>query len=208
MIKIVYFIFVTRFFPLTERAKVPEIDVVFALTATTGDADDTFQRMKDAVEIITDKYGMNTLRYSFIVYGALPRIIFDFRTNFPSRASLKYFIDQSQRATGRPDTKRVLDEALQVITDSSVRPSTKKIIVLLTDGASHDNPEGVKRSIKILEEIGVPVLTFALINNPQTDLEVPKTVEPGKLAEKVMEKVFAGKCNCYTSLWLNKCFRL
>lgn len=194
-----YLFFCNTAFTLTERSKVPEIDVVFALTATTGDADGTFQRMKDAVEIITDTYGMNTLRYSFIVYGALPKIIFDFRTNFPSRESLKYFIEQSRRATGRPDTKRALEEAMQVIRGSSVRPSAKKILVLLTDGASYDNPQDVEKAIQALNKTGVPVLTFALVNNPKTDFEVPKTVEPGELAVKVMEIVLAGKCICLYS---------
>ena len=174
----------------------PEIDVVFALTATTGDADDTYQRMKDAVEIITDMYGMNRLRYSFIVYGTLPNIRFDFKTNFPRRESLKYFIEQARRETGRPDTKELLDKAMQIVKDSSVRPSAKKILVLLTDGASYDNPKEVESSIKAMEEQGVPVLIFALISNPQTDFEFPKTVEPRELAEKVMEKVLAGKCVC------------
>lgn len=167
--------------------------MVFALTATTGNAEDTFQRMKDAVEIITDTYGIYTVRYSFIVYGAIPNIVFDFKTNFPSRESLKYFIEQSRRATGRPDTKRTLEEATQVIRGSSVRPSAKKILVLLTDDASYDNPEDVDKAIEDLNKKGIPVLTFALVNNPKTDFEVPKTVEPGELAEKVMEKVLAGK---------------
>lgn len=167
--------------------------MVFALTATTGNAEDTFQRMKDAVEIITDTYGIYTVRYSFIVYGAIPNIVFDFKTNFPSRESLKYFIEQSRRATGRPDTKRTLEEVMQVIRGSSVRPSAKKILVLLTDDASYDNPEDVDKAIEDLNKKGIPVLTFALVNNPKTDFEVPKTVEPGELAEKVMEKVLAGK---------------
>jgi len=167
--------------------------VVFALTATTGNAEDTFQRMKDAVEIITDTYGIYTVRYSFIVYGAIANIVFDFKTNFPSRESLKYFIEQSRRATGRPDTKRTLEEVMQVIRGSSVRPSAKKILVLLTDDASYDNPEDVDKAIEDLNKKGIPVLTFALVNNPKTDFEVPKTVEPGELAEKVMEKVLAGK---------------
>ena len=190
-------------FTFTERPKVPEIDVVFALTATTGDADDIFQRMKDAVEIITDTYGMYTVRYSFIVYGAIPKIVFDFKTNFPSRESLKYNIEQSRIATGRPDTKRTLEEAMQVIRGSSVRPSAKKILVLLTDGASYDNPQDVEKAIQDLNKKGVPVLTFALVNNPKTDFEVPRTVEPGELAEKVMEKVLAGKYVClYRTLLL------
>lgn len=167
--------------------------MVFALTATTGNAADTFQRMKDAVEIITDTYGIYTVRYSFIVYGAIANIVFDFKTNFPSRESLKYFIEQSRRATGRPDTKRTLEEAMQVIRGSSVRPSAKKILVLLTDDASYDNPEDVDKAIEDLNKKGIPVLTFALVNNPKTDFEVPKTVEPGELAEKVMEKILAGK---------------
>ena len=180
-------------FSLTERPKVPEIDVVFALTATTGDADDTFQRMKDTVEIITDTYGIYTVQYSFIVYGAIRNIVFDFKTNFPRRESLKYFIETSRRATGRPDTKRTLEEAMQVIRGSSVRPSAKTIIVFLTDGASYDNPQDVELAIQALNKKGIPVLTFGLVNRPKTDFEVPKTVEPGKLAKIVMEKVLAGK---------------
>ena len=180
----------------------PEIDVVFALTATTGDADDTFKRMKDAVEIITDTYGIHRLRYSFIVYGAIPSIVFDFKTNFPSRESLKYFIEQSRRVTGRPDTQRTLEEAMQVIRGSSLRPSAKKILVLLTDGASYDNPQNVEKAIQAINKKGIPVLTFSLVNNPRTDFEVPKTVEPGELAENVMEKVLAGKCVCWYRILL------
>ena len=181
-------------FSLTERPKVPEIDVVFALTATTGDADDTFQRMKDAVEIITDTYGVYSVQYSFIVYGDIPNIVFDFKTNFPRRESLKYLIERSPRPTGRPDTRRTLEEAMQVIRGSSVRPSAKTIIVLLTDGASYDNPQDVEKAIQTLNKKGIPVLTFSLVNRPKTDFEVPKKVEPEKLAKKVMEKVVAGKC--------------
>jgi len=190
-------------FSLTERPKVPEIDVVFALTATTGDADDTFQRMKDAVEIITDTYGVYTLRYSFIVYGAISKTEFDFKTNFDNRESLKYNIEQSRRVTGRPDTKRTLQKAMQVIRGSSVRPSAKTVLVFLTDGASYDNPQDVEKAIQALNNKGTSVLTFALVNNPKTDFEVSKTVEPGELAEKVMEKVLAGKYIClYRALLL------
>ena len=186
-------LFCNTAFTLAERPKVPDIDVVFALTATIGDVDDTFQRMKDAVEIITDTYGIHTLRYSFIVYGSIPNIAFDFKTNFPRRESLKYYIEQSQRVTGRPDTKRTLEEAMQVIEGSSLRPSAKKILVLLTDGPSYDDPQGVEKAIQALNKKGIPVLIFDLVNNPITDFEVPKTVEPRELAEKVMEKVLAGK---------------
>lgn len=171
----------------------PEVDVVFALTATTGNADDAFQRMKDAVKIITDTYGMYSLRYSLIVYGSRMREIFDFKTSFPNRASIKYFIDNSQRAPGRPGTKRALDKALQIIRDSSLRPSVKKVVVLLTDGVSDEDPSAVEGAVKTMEKNGIPVLIFSLVNNPKTDFEVSKTVDPGDLAKKVMEKVFTGK---------------
>ena len=45
-----------------------------------------------------------------------------------------------------------------------------------------------------MEKNGIPVLIFALVNNPKTDFEVSKTVDPADLAKKVMEKVFDGKC--------------
>lgn len=167
--------------------------MVFAITATAGDADVIFKRMRDAVKIITDTYGMNKIHYSVIVYGALPKTIFDFKTNIPTRESLNYIIERLQKVPGRPDTKAALNEALRVIKDSGTRPTAKTVLVLITDGAQPDKPQDVQRSIEAIEKKGTPVLMFALVNNPQTDLEVPASVEPRKLAEKVMEKVLAGK---------------
>ena len=166
---------------------------MFAITATTGDADDIFGRMRDAVKIITDTYGINKLRYSVIVYGAIPRRYFDFTSIFSTRESLKYVIDRLQKTSGRPDTKKALEEAMKVIEDSVVRPAAKTVIVLITDGALPDKPQEVERFIEAIEKQGIPVLTFALVNNPQTDYEAPINVESKELAKKVMKNVLAGK---------------
>ena len=186
-------LFVSFFFTLSERPKVPAIDLVFALTATTGDADDIFKRMKDAVKIITDTYGMNKLRYSAIVYGAVTKRIFDFKTDFSTREGLKYFIERLRKVSGGPDTKAALEQAMRVIKDSIPRPTAKTVLVLITDGALPDNPQEVERFIGEIKEKGIHVLTFALVNNPKTDFEVPNKVEPRELAEKVMQNVLAGR---------------
>lgn len=176
-----------------ERPKVPEIDLVFALTATTRNADDVFQRMRSAVKIISDTYGMNKLHYSVIVYGDDAKPIFDFKLNMPSRESLRYIIDRLQRISGRPDTVKALEEAMQIIKDSGVRPTAKTILVFITDGVVPDKPREVEKAVKAIEEQGAVVLEFALVDNPQTDFEVPSDVKPKELAEKVMKNVLAGE---------------
>ena len=167
-------------FALTERPKVPEIDLVFAIAATNV----IFPRMRDAVKIISETYGLNKLYYSVIVFGSSPSLIFDFTTKFPSRESLAYFIDRLESVSWGPDTKAALEKAVEVIESSGTRPTAKTVLVLITDGASPTNPREVTRSIEAIEREGTPVLEF----------NVTSRDEPGKLAENVMEKVFAGNC--------------
>ena len=168
---------------LAERPKVPEIDLVLAITATTEDKEVIFPRMRDAVKIITETYGLNKLHYSLIVYGSTPRLIFDFTTNFASRESFAYIVDLLQAIPDGPDTVGALEEAMKVISSSGRRPTAKTVLVLITDGASPDNPREVARSIEAIERGGTPVLEF----------NVTTTDEPEKLAENLVEKILAGK---------------
>lgn len=158
--------------------------MVFAIAATTADADVIFPRMRDAVKIISQTYGLNKLHYSLIVFGSRPSLIFDFATNFPSRESLAYFIDRLQAVPGGPDTNAALEKAVEVIESSGTRSTAKTVVVLITDGALPSNPREVTRSIEAIERRGTPVLEF----------NVTSSDEPGKLAQNVMEKVLAGKC--------------
>lgn len=174
------------FLTLIDRPKVPEIDLVFAITATTGAVEAIFHRMRDAVKIITDTYGMNKLRYSVITYGSTAEMVFDFKTSFPTRESLKYFIERLRRIPGGPDTLAALEEANKVIKDSGTRPTAKTVLVLITDGATPERPLEVNKSIEAIEKEGVPVLGFVVRNN----------VESRDLAEKVMKKVLTGKSVC------------
>ena len=156
---------------------------MFALTATAGDAEEIFQRMRDAVKIITDTYGTNKLRYSVIVYGTLSKTIFDFQPYFSTREGLKYVIERIQKMPGRPDTKAALEEALRVIKDSGTRPTAKTVVVLISDGAVPVNPQEVEKSIEAIEKGGIPVVEFI----------VPDNAEAKEVADKVMEKVLAGR---------------
>ena len=165
---------------------------MFAIAATTRDADVIFPRMRDAVKIISETYGLNKLHYSVIVFGSSPSLIFDFTTNLPSRESLAYFIDRLEAVSGGPDTKAALEKAVEVIESSGTRSTAKTVLVLITDGASPTSPREVTRSIEAIERGGTPVLEF----------NVTRRDEPGKLAENVMEKVFSGNCFLFVCLFV------
>ena len=75
-----------------DRPQIPEIDIGFAISATTRNSEETYQQMKNIIKSIIDTYSAEKLRYSLVVYGqtASTKISFTEKT---SDASLKIFID-------------------------------------------------------------------------------------------------------------------
>lgn len=84
----------------TETRKIPKIDLVFAVSATSRDALRTYKLMKDAIKYIAGEYGIDKIHYGLIVFGDLATIRINFSNKYPTSDSLKAFLDTVSRSTG------------------------------------------------------------------------------------------------------------
>ena len=134
----------------------PEIDLGFALAASSMDADRAFSLMKNVIRAIVDKYGRSRLRYMTILLGDKAMISFSFADTFSSDESLKGFISSLSRLQGQPDLEKALKEAREAFYRNA-RPKAKKIMVLLTDKDNTGDKEKTKFAAKGLDIDGIKV---------------------------------------------------
>ena len=85
------------------------VNLIFAISALSTNANGKFQKMKDIIKTMVDEYGKERIHYSLIVFGAEPSVELRFSRTFDTDSQLKTFIDSKGRATDGA----ALDKALQ-----------------------------------------------------------------------------------------------
>ena len=84
-----YFVLV---FLLLVVPKIPEMNLAFAISARAVDDEANFEKMKDIVKAIVQKFGSNRIHYSVITFGDPPITELPFNRRLPSDEDLKRFI--------------------------------------------------------------------------------------------------------------------
>lgn len=79
------------FFPL-DVPKIPEMNLAFAISARAVDGEANFEKMKDILKAIVQKFGSNRIHYSVITFGDPPVTELPFNRRLPSDEILKRFI--------------------------------------------------------------------------------------------------------------------
>lgn len=85
------FYFLLVFFPL-DVPKIPEMNLAFAISARAVDGEVNFEKMKDILKAIVQKFGSNRIHYSVITFGDPPITELPFNRRLPSDEILKRFI--------------------------------------------------------------------------------------------------------------------
>ena len=97
------------YFSLSDIVDVPEVDVIFAISATAQlDELANFQQMKEIINAMIDKYGRGDILYSVIVYGDEPSRLLRFTDNFDSDEALMDFITKMGKNRGANLTKALI----------------------------------------------------------------------------------------------------
>jgi hypothetical protein len=84
----------------TVKANIPKVDLAFAISATSQNADRTYRLMKDAIKFIAQEYGTSKIHYGLIVFGDSASIKISFSDVYPTSERLKAFLDNVPRSTG------------------------------------------------------------------------------------------------------------
>ena len=119
--------FVSGLVFVSEETVVPEIELVFAISATGTEADEAYRLMKDTLKSMIDEYGSKEINYSVIVYGSSVEQKIAFDQRFSDDEALKESVDKIGRATGVPALVETLEEAKKVFEGSNIRGSSIKV---------------------------------------------------------------------------------
>ena len=190
----------------TERpTQVPELDLGIAISAGSSKKDETFKLMKDTIKSIMDTHVTSRIHYSLIIFGASSSTLVSFADKSPPTEYLKQLLDRASRESGPPDIKNVLEKSKEIFEGSGLRPNATKILVVMTDKKSSNNPSDLPGVAKHLEENNVRVITVGVGNEVDIDelrnitsikndlLKVSSNENPRSLAKQIINQARKGK---------------
>jgi len=182
------------------------IDLVFAVSATSGNSFATYSLMRNTINQFIDKYGAVNIHYSMIVYGNQLFRFVNFNHTFPPSAQeLKTAINTQPPLAGGPVLENVLDETLRIFNETESRPKAKKVLVVITDKNSPViDKDKLSGAVTPLENNGILVISVAIgaVNrsellvispNPLDVISVEPNIDAGVLAERIMDRILRRK---------------
>ena len=182
-----------------------DIDIVFAVSASSTEAEDTLQLMKDTLQSIVSTHEAENIHYTVVSYGAETRTIVDFQDTFPDEEALIEKLESLSAVAGTPDLGLALAEAKKAFEASGARINAKKILVIIVDNSSGSTEEDVLKSAIALEDSEVKVIPVGIgsqVNREELEkttpykkniVEVPTKENPESLGKKIMDKVRESK---------------
>ena len=114
---------------------IPLIDIGFALSATSSAFQDIFSKMKNIIRTIIERYGVERVKFSLIVYGQnVTTVLGDFERRL-TQGDLINYVNSLQQIPGNKNLDSALLEAERIFRQRT-RPNSKKVFVVLTDSVS------------------------------------------------------------------------
>ena len=184
---------------------IPEVDLAFAISAASVEADDNFEKAKEVIKAIIDTYGMNKLRYGVIVLGPRASTKVSFRDDFPNDDDLKTIVSLLSVPKQLPNLDEALKEGKELFDNAKQRPNARKVLVVIADKKSTSKLSDLKDSAKLLEEDGIKVIPVAIgdeVGHSELEAMTPEKtnlvnvstdVDLMDLKNRIMNKVFKGK---------------
>lgn len=178
-----------------------DIDLVFALSATSNNSAQTYKLMKNTIKRFIDKYGVGKIQYSIVVYGDQVIRVVNFNHTFPPNANeLKAAIDAQAPLSGGPVLNDTLQEGFQIFSETMGRPNAKKVLVVVTDQNSGADKNSLATSVRPLEDNGTLVISVAIgaVNrsellvispNPLDVISVDLNADPSVLTVRIMDRI-------------------
>ena len=187
---------------IVDTRDIPDIDLAFALCAAAVDAEDIYEKIKDAVDTIIKQYGTVKIRYALLTFGDRPSTILDFNDG-RGKDALRTIVQQLSRPAGDPDLKKALEEVEKVFDNASPIPGSWKRLVIFIDKKSTNSREEIKEAAKALLEknvviipavVGseVPIDKIEVLVTNKGHIAVCPVPEPETWPDKIMEKVTLG----------------
>jgi len=155
---------------------IQDVDVVFAISATASDAQQTFSVMREVIKSIFEKHGVDSIRPAIIVFGDEAYVRLNFDEDVTDLNVLKQRIDNLPRNRGTPDLVKALSLAKTVF--AGVRPNARKVLVIISDNRSDSKSWKIRSNARELEEEEIEVIPVGI--GAEVDLPQLKDTTPRK----------------------------
>lgn len=137
-------------------------DLAFAISSNAVGKEETFKKIKDAIDFIITYYGADRIRYAVITFGSSSYEDVSFRDG-RSVDELRELIDRIPRASGVPNLQAALEKAKDMFDKASDRPGAKKFLVVVMDSKSSNGPDEVQKAAEPLENEDIKVGSHVLL---------------------------------------------
>lgn len=182
-----------------KQQRIPDTDIVFAISATSQKWLENFQQMRDTITSVLDTYSMDVIRVGVVVFGqdteALP-----IQQNLDS--NLQTAISKLIPKFGNPDIPSAIKEAIKMFKNSG-RPGARRVLVVISDRASDASQEDIKAEAERLTQQDIILISVVIGDEADpkelenfTSHNVTETTsdeDPKELAGKIMVLVLTGK---------------
>ncbi|KAH9492390.1 hypothetical protein Btru_050999 [Bulinus truncatus] len=188
-------------------------DIIYVLDSSGSIGVENYKLMLQFASNITERFtiGTSDVLFSEIIYGSNVQKMFDFKDN-PTSESLKMAILATPYLRQSTRTDRALNYILNsTMLDPNVsgaRNGAKKIMILMTDGAS-DYPEQTKEAAKKVKDQQISILCVGIANanddelrqiasSPQDVFKANSFADLKLIAENVIQRT-CDKTECYSN---------
>ena len=185
------------------KPPVPELDLGFAIAASSLEADKTFQLMKDTIAEVVKGYKLDKINYGLIVFGDAASIKIQFG-RFNKVNNLLRYLAVIPKQTRGAALDEMLKEAERLFAAPGSRVHARKVLVAITDLASGLSSSQLIDAAKKWQDKDIKIVAVAIgeqadtkelevLTSTQNIIEEPITVRPNELKSTIMEKVLKGK---------------
>lgn len=131
-------------------------DLAFAISSNAVDSEETFTKIKDAIDYIITYHGAERIRYAVVRFGSTSFEDISFQ-DVKTVDELREEIDQLARPSGVPNLKEALEKVKDIFEKAPDRPGAKKFLVVVMDTKSSSGPEEITREAEPLEKDEIKV---------------------------------------------------
>lgn len=97
---------------VSEPRRIPKVDLGFAVSAASSNADAALRHMKDIIKSVVTRYGTDRIRYALLVFDDDASIRISFKEKITEPSSLIPFIDVLPKSSGGSSIGKALEEGI------------------------------------------------------------------------------------------------
>lgn len=179
----------------------PKLDLVFAISSTSEDTDETFQLMISAIDSLLQKYDSSKIRYGVLVYGDDSTVVVHLK-NHTDADQIQEQLTTIVPSVGGTALDKALEAAALMFAQAGDREDADRVLVIMTDERSGLDEDVVVVATKPLERMAVKIVPvvvgddvkakeFEKVTSKDNIITTKKDEDPEDLSAEIMERVIS-----------------